>query len=63
MFDLDIVRRFGLFWYLFPDRIDVRTVEISGAVPAPTPDYNTARGVSPHVKHMKGERKRNVRAP
>lgn len=37
MFDLDSVRRFGLFRHLFPDRIDVRTVEITGTVPAPTP--------------------------
>ena len=29
--------RFGLFRYFFPDRIDIRTIEITGAVPAPTP--------------------------
>jgi len=37
MLNLYSVRRFGFFRHLFPDRIDVRTIEITCAVPAPTP--------------------------
>jgi hypothetical protein len=39
MLNLYSVRRFGFFRHLFPDRIDVRTIEITCAVPAPTPYY------------------------
>jgi hypothetical protein len=45
MLNLHSVRRFGLFRHLFPDRIDVRTIEITCAVPTPTPYYiESARG-------------------
>jgi len=37
VFDLDGVRRFSLFRHFFPDRINIGPVEITSAVPAPTP--------------------------
>jgi hypothetical protein len=40
MFNLDGMRRFGFFWHFLPDRIDVGTIEITSAIPAPTPYYS-----------------------
>jgi hypothetical protein len=37
MLNIDNVSRFSFFRHFFPDRIDIGPVEITSAVPAPTP--------------------------
>jgi hypothetical protein len=46
MFNLDGMRRFGFFWHFLPNRIDIGTIEITSAIPAPTPYYSAARRIS-----------------
>ena len=36
--NLDSVSRFCLFRHFFPDRIDIGSIKIAGAVPTPTPN-------------------------
>jgi hypothetical protein len=49
--NLDGTCRFGFFWHFFPHRIDVGTIEITGAIPAPTPYYSTAEKSVSCVDH------------
>lgn len=53
MLDLYSACRFGLVRYLFPDRVDIGTIEITRAVPAPTPHYSESASLAQIAKGEK----------